>query len=139
MIDLKSLECEVETVTVNKFSSLDTYSPGVLDRGIPGGFSFVGFRQVEHLEWYITSDGYIKHRLAITKTPAPYIVLRKLGERRVVKFVATGEHLPPGECDWYMGCDGEMLKGKETHGGACPIFTRHEFFEYVDPKENINE
>ncbi len=139
MVDLKSLECKVETVTVKQFSSLDVYLPGVLDRGIPEEFSFIGFRPVEHLECYLASDGAVKQRLALSKTTSPYVVLRKLEKRRVVKFVSTGEYLPPKEGDWYMGCDGEMLKGKETHGGAYPLFSRHEFFEYIDPWENVNE
>jgi hypothetical protein len=139
MIDLKSLECEVETVTVKEFSSLDTYIPGVLDRGIPEGFSFVGFRQVEHLEWYIAPEGSLRQRLNLEKTTSPYIVLRKLEKRSVVKFVATGEYLPPKEGQWYKDCYGQMLKGGGTDGGAYPIFTRHESFEYVDPKEGVNE
>ena len=96
------------------------YGKEILDKGVPEGFSLIGFRAPQPREYILTTNGIAVVFEGEPSALKPFIILRPLTKRNVYSFTETGERRSLNAGEW--GWDGVMVE----YGSA--LFDKHKSY-----------
>jgi hypothetical protein len=93
-------------------TSASVYGKEILDKGVPEGFSLVGFRAPQPGEYILTTNGIAVVFEGEPSVLKPFIILRTLAKRNVYSFTETGENRPLKAGEW--GWDGFVMLNNDS-------------------------